>query len=90
MWCILYINNQDIYNKPQNFKFIFGTILCSFETSNEVTLLKLHKIMVLPIFLHMCDNYTLLKQCEIGITTAKMKLVMAVAGYTLYINKSNE
>jgi len=24
MWCIVYINNQDIYYKPQNFRFIFG------------------------------------------------------------------
>jgi hypothetical protein len=69
---------------------MFGTILCRFKTSNEVTLLKLHRIMVLPTFLCMCDNYTLLKQSEIGFTTAEMKLVMSVAGYTLYINKSNE
>jgi hypothetical protein len=38
----------------------------------------------------MCDICALLKQCEIGISTAEMKLVRSIAGYTLYIHKSNE
>lgn len=61
--------NWNIYCRTKS-KFIFGIILCRF-TSNEVSLLKLHKIMVVPTFLYMCENCTLLKQCEKGITTAR-------------------
>jgi hypothetical protein len=43
-------------------------------------------IMVVPTFLCMCDNCTLLKQCEIGISTAEMKLMRSVAGY-IHISK---
>jgi len=44
-------------------------------------------IMVVPTVPCMCDNCTSLKQCEIGISTAEMKLMRSVAGY---IHKSNE
>jgi hypothetical protein len=53
------------------------------------TVLKLYNTLILPTFLYGSENWTLKASQRRRIEVAEMKLLIPLAGYTLYDHKTN-
>ena len=54
------------------------------------TILKIYNTLVLPIFLYGSENWTLTASQRRRTEAAEMKLLRPLAGYTLYVHKTND
>ena len=61
-----------------------------FRKVRTETILKVYSTLILPTFLYGSENWTLTASQRRRIEAAEMKLLIPLAGYTLYDHKAND